>query len=175
MGHDTGMGGGDLKKYLRSSGGQNQGTGKLFRGFLEGHQGLFFFPGGSVDEPVDEAGFRLGQFGKIEDKPGGRRDGDGRFRSQGFERRQGIGLGEAEMELERVIAFGKHEIGDEERVSGLALLFVEREGECQLGVWAFGEDAQDEGGIEGEGGHGGQKGAAALRPLAMDSRMSSIS
>jgi hypothetical protein len=29
------------------------------------------------------------------------------------------------MELECVIAFGKHEVGDEEWVSGLALLFVE--------------------------------------------------
>jgi hypothetical protein len=44
-----------------------------------------------------------------------------------------------------------------------------------LGVRAFGEDAQDEGGIEGEGGHGCQKAVVLLRPLAMDSRMSSIS
>ena len=69
----------------------------------------------------------------------------------------------------------KHEIGDEELAAGLALLLVEREGSGQLGVRAFGEDAQDEGGIEGEGSHGCQKGAVSLRPWAMDSRMSSIS
>lgn len=107
------------------SGGENQGTGKFFRGFFEGHQGLSFFPGCSVDESVDEAGFHLGKVRKTEDKLGGGRDGDGRFRGQGFERRQSIGLGEAKMELECVIAFGKHEVGDEEWVSGLALLFVE--------------------------------------------------
>ena len=43
---------------------------------------------------------------------------------------------------------------DEELAAGLALLFVEREGSGQLGVRAFGEDAQDEGGIEGERSHG---------------------
>ena len=86
----------------------------------------------AMDESVDETGFHLGKVGKTEDKPGGGRDGDGRFRGQGFERRQSIGLGEAKMELECVIAFGKHEVGDEEWVSGLAFLFVEREGSGNL-------------------------------------------
>jgi hypothetical protein len=141
------IGGGVSKKAVSSSCSENQSAGKFFCGFFEGHQGLPFFPGCSVDESVDEAGFHLGKVRKIEDKPGGGSDGDGRFCSQGFERRQGIGLGEVKMKLECVIAFGNYEVGDEELVSGLALLFVEGEGEGQLGVRAFGEDAQDEGGI----------------------------
>ena len=123
-----------------------------------------------MDEAIDEAGFHLGRVRKIEYKPGGGRDGDRGFCSQSFERCQGIGFGEVKVELESEVAFGEYEVGDEEFASGLALFFVKGESEGDLGGRAFSENAEDEGGIEREGGHGylWEEGDLALRPRAMD-------